>query len=149
MATERYLWRSVATFPFAAFVVLIASCSSSERLHIVRGKILVNGKPAAGAMLVFHPEGGGMQSTPATAIASEDGTFHLVTGPKSGARAGKYVVTVVWPDPTKKPNEKQLMMGLAPDAPDLLAGRFANPKSSTLRVEIKSGENDLEPMDLK
>src|SRR5262245_59827824 len=133
---------------FVALAVWVTSCSSGGTLYPVRGKVSVGGKAAAGANLVFHPEGGDMKSVPATATAGPDGTFTLVTGDKSGARAGKYVVTVVWPDPTKKPTEAQLMMGLA-DLPDALGGRFADPKTSNLRAEVKPGENDLEPFDLK
>jgi hypothetical protein len=59
------------------------------------------------------------------------------------------VVTVVWPDPAKKPTQQQIMMGLAPDAPDVLAGRFATKQVSPLRAEVKPGDNNLAPFDLK
>jgi|SRR5262245_8148934 len=134
---------------FVALAVWVTSCSSGGSLYPVRGKVSVNGKAAAGANLIFHPEGGDMKSVPATATAGPDGTFTLVTGDKHGARAGKYVVSVTWPDPAKKPTEAQAMMGMAPDAPDLLKGRYSDPKQSKLRAEVKSGENDLEPFDLQ
>lgn len=135
--------------PFLAVIALAATSCSGGALTPVRGKVVVGGQPAVGAVVLFHAEEGGMDNVPATGVAEADGTFSLTTGDKPGARTGKYVVTVVWPDPSKKPTPQQTMMGLAPDAPDLLAGRFATPKVSPLRAEVKSGENNLEPFDLK
>ena len=133
----------------AVVALALTSCSSGGSLHPVRGKVVVGEKPAVGALVVFHPEGGDLNSVPATGVAGDDGTFTLSTGDKPGARPGKYVVTVVWPDPAKKPTQQQIMMGLAPDAPDVLGGRFATKQASPLRAEVKSGENTLKPFDLK
>ena len=110
---------------------------------------MVNSQPAVGANVIFHLEGGDIKSMPATGIVGADGKFTLTTGDKQGAQRGKYVVTVVWPDPSKKPTQQQIMMGLTPDAPDLLTGKFATPQTSTLRAEVKPGDNKLEPFDLK
>src|SRR4029079_18674285 len=96
--------------------------------HPVRGQVSVNGDPAAGAVIVFHPDGGGLQAVPPTAVVARDGTFALATGDKPGAAAGNYVVTVTWADTSKKPTEQQVMMGANPyDGPDRLQGREANP----------------------
>src|SRR5262245_2200488 len=135
--------------PLLALVALALTSCSSGSVYPVRGKVVVGDKPAAGAVVMFHPEGADLENVPATAVAADDGTFSLATGEKPGARPGKYVVTVVWPDPAKKPTQQQIMMGLSPDAPDLLAGRFATKQVSPLRAEIKSGENNLELFDLK
>jgi hypothetical protein len=124
-----------------------ASCSSgSAELNSVTGKVLVNGQPAAGAFVMFIPEAGG--STPSTGIAGADGTFTLATGSGKGVPAGKYVVTVTVPDPKKKVSDAQKMMGMD-DAPDLLGGRYATREKSTLRAEVKPGENKLDPFDIK
>jgi hypothetical protein len=149
MTTSRSSRPRVVGVLFAALTLAVMSCSPADTLHPVRGKVSVNGAPAPGALLVFHPEGGDMKSIPATATTGPDGTFTLVTGDKPGARSGKYVVTLVWPDPSKKPTEQQAMMGLSPDAPDLLGGRYATPEKSSLRAEIKAGENTLESFELK
>jgi hypothetical protein len=125
------------------------SCSSSGTLHPVQGKVMVGDKPAAGALVMFHAEAGDINNVPATGTVGPDGTFTLTTGTKAGAAAGRYVVTVVWPDPTKKPTEQQAMMGLAPDAPDLLGGRYGTRQKSPLRAEVKSGPNSLDPFDVK
>jgi hypothetical protein len=141
--------RSLGVRLVPLLVALATTACSSGTLHPVRGKVVVGDKPAAGAVVMFHPEGGDLNDVPATGVAADDGTFTLATGDKTGAHAGKYVVTVVWPDPAKKPTQQQVMMGLAPDAPDVLAGRFATKQVSSLRAEVKSGENTLQPFDLK
>jgi len=148
MPSRQFLSRAALLLAVMA-TVGTTSCSSGGGLHPVQGKVMVGEKPAAGAQVMFHPEGGDINSIPATGTAGPDGTFALTTGAKAGAAAGSYVVTVVWPDPAKKPTEQQTMMGLAPDAPDLLAGRYATRQKSPLRAEIKPGQNTLEPFDLK
>jgi hypothetical protein len=143
------------SLPRVAVVLALAagvgttSCSSSGTLHPVQGKVMAGDKPAGGALVMFHAEGADINSVPATATVGPDGTFTLATGNKAGAAAGRYVVTVVWPDPTKKPTEQQAMMGLAPDAPDLLGGRYGTRQTSPLRAEVKAGPNSLDPFDVK
>jgi hypothetical protein len=135
---------------FAAAVLACPSCSSDGGLSPVAGKVMVNGKPAAGARVIFLPEGAtDMNVVAPYGTAKDDGSFTLTTGDKPGAKPGKYVVTVVWPDPAKKPSETQKMMGMAPDAPDLLGGRYATKEASKLRSEVKPGENKLDTFDLK
>jgi outer membrane autotransporter protein len=135
---------------FAALAVAGPACSSGGGLHPVRGQLTVNGEPAGGAIIVFHPEGGNLQSVPPTAVVAADGTFTLATGDKAGAPAGSYVVTVTWADTSKKLTEQQVMMGANPyDGPDRLKGRYASPQQSLLRAEVKPGENRLPPFELK
>jgi hypothetical protein len=125
------------------------SCSSGDSLHPVRGKVMVKGQPAVGASLVFHREGATIKDIPSTGTVGADGTFSLSTGDKTGAPVGKYIVTVVWPEP-KKLTEKEIMMGGNPnDGPDRLKGVYDSPQKSSIRAEIKSGDNDLTPFDLK
>ena len=150
MATRPFFRRSAVGLLFATLALSGPACSSGGSLHPVRGKVSVNGQPAAGAVLVFHPEGANLETIPPTAIVGPDGTFTLATGDKSGAPAGKYAVTVTWPDTSKKPTEIQVMIGANPyDGPDQLKGRYATPQRSPLRAEVKSGDNQLEPFDLK
>lgn len=143
------LQRSNSQLIVAACSTLVLASCSGDSTNPVRGKVLVGGQPAVGASVVFQLENGDINSIPATGTCAADGTFTLMTRDKPGARPGKYIVTVIWPDAAKKATEQQIMMGLAPDAPDLLGGRYANAKTSTLRAEVKSGENNLEPFDLK
>ena len=150
MTTRPPLRRSAVGLLFAALAVAGPACSSGDGLHPVRGQVSVNGDPAAGAVIVFHPDGGGLQAVPPTAVVAPDGTFALATGDKPGAAAGNYVVTVTWADTSKKPTEQQVMMGANPyDGPDRLKGRYATPQQSPLRAEVKAGDNRLPPFELK
>lgn len=138
----------VALGLFAAVALACSSCSSGG-LNPVTGKVLVNGQPAAGAQVTFFPEGDtSLKAVVASGTAADDGTFTLSTGTQTGAPAGKYVVAVVWLDPKVKVTEQQKMMGMTPDAPDLLKGRYSREKS-TLRAEVKPGENKLDPFQIQ
>src|SRR5947209_5994423 len=77
-----------------------ASCSGGcASLNPVQGKILYKGQPLKGAVLTFHPKGGGKNITvdPPIGTSGEDGSFRLTTGNKEGAPAGEYVVTLICP----------------------------------------------------
>jgi len=115
----------------------------------VKGVVKVEGKPAAGAVVTFHLQDGGMNNSPATAIAGPDGSFSLTTGEAQGVKPGKYKVTVTWPDPSKKPSQKEIMMGASVyDGPDLLGGKYASSQKSPLEVEITSGTKEIAPFEL-
>jgi hypothetical protein len=137
---------------FALAVIQIASCSSGETFYPVSGLVKVDGKPASGALLTFHPDPPGDPKTtfPATAKAGTDGKFTVATGANGGVKAGKYFVTIIWPDPNKKLTDAQRMMGASPDdAPDLLGGRYSTREKSQLQVEVKPGVKELPPFELK
>jgi hypothetical protein len=133
--------------PLAA-VLFGASCSG--RLNTVQGKVLYQGRPAKGAIVVFYPKGtDNLSPMPATGVADEDGNFTLSSGKDGGAAAGEYVVTITWPEepPTKDP--PKISMEGPPTPPDRLKGRFAKREASTLTANVKSGANVLEPFDLR
>lgn len=133
----------------ATAALAAASCSSGDALYPVRGRVQVRGQPAAAANLIFHREGGSIADFPPTATADADGTFAVATGGRPGAPAGRYAVTVTWPE-VKKYSQKELMMGANPnDGPDRLKGAYDSPQKSTIRVEVRPAENDLETFDLK
>jgi hypothetical protein len=144
--------RLIRRFPFvflATLALAITSCGGDE-LHPVTGAVRVDGKPAMRAVVMFHPENpASLHEVPATAITADDGTFQLATGAKHGVKPGKYIVTVIWPDPSKVLTDAQKMTGVSPyDAPDLLGGRYATRDKSSLRAEVKSGSNSLEAFEL-
>ncbi|MFO0810865.1 MAG: hypothetical protein U0746_19730 [Gemmataceae bacterium] len=142
---------AVRRWYLALLVASVAGCARGEKLVPVTGKVMVSGKPAVGALVMFYTDGTpDPHVTPATATVKDDGSFSVATGATGGMRPGKYIVTVVWPDPSKKPTDAQRMMGYSPsDAPDLLAGRYATREKTSLRAEVTAGENALPPFDLK
>jgi hypothetical protein len=128
----------------------LAGCGG-ESLTPVTGSVMVKGKPAVGASVMFFPEGStDIKAIPGSGVVDENGAFSISSGTTPGLKPGKYIVTVVWPDPAKKPTDLQRMAGANPnDAPDVLGGRYATKEKSTLRAEVKSGATKLEPFDLK
>lgn len=131
--------------------VLLVGCGSDNGLHPVTGSVTVNDKPAAGALIVFHLDGPpDMKAIPPSATAGPDGSFTMATGTAGGVKPGKYIATIIWPDPSFKITEAQRMQGINPsDAPDVLKGRYATREKSDQKVEIKAGENKLPPFKLK
>jgi hypothetical protein len=87
-------------------------CNTSSSLVQFQGTILVDGTPAKGAILLFHPDGG-KSTTVSSGEAKEDGTFTLVTDTQPGIPPGNYIVTVTWPDPSHKVSDRDKMTGLA------------------------------------
>ncbi|QDU23681.1 hypothetical protein [Urbifossiella limnaea] len=103
----------------------------------VRGHVFVNGRPAAGAVVVFHPahDPSGRAGPRPRAVVRDDGSFGLPTAElPGGAPAGNYVVTVVW-----QPG------GVGEDR---LGGRYADPAHARLTTAVLKGPNDLPPFHL-
>jgi hypothetical protein len=143
--------RYLAFHPWSPLAAALLCVSCSGRLNTVHGKVLYEGQPAKGAMVVFYPKGNDSLSVvPPTAITGEDGTFTLSSGKDAGAAAGEYVVTITWPEgrPAAKDTPK-ISMEPQPPPPDRLKGRYANRETAGLTATVKSGTNRLEPFDLR
>lgn len=128
-------------------LVLLGGCNPGPSLVQATGKITVDGQPANGAVLLFHPEGGA-SSVVSSGAAQTDGTFSLVTDAKPGIPAGNYLVTVTWPDPAKTKKEIDFVKGIPEPGPDLLKGRYLN-KDRGIKISIDSGTTTIPPIDLK
>lgn len=144
-ASRRWI---IGTAGMAGLVCLIALGCGGEQLPQVTGTITVDGKPAAGAVLLFHPNGGGATSI-GSAVASSDGTYRIVSNQKPGIPPGKYLVTASWPDPSYEPSERAVMLGTAEPGPDLLKGRYISKAKAELEVEIEESTEELNPISLK
>ena len=75
----------------------------------------------------------------------------------AGAPAGKYAVLIQWrtkvegadaPKPAPKKGRRAVVTDKPDGVPDRLEGRYMNAEKSPFRVEVKPGENDLEPFDV-
>jgi hypothetical protein len=129
-----------------AVPLLCASCARNDRppVYRVQGKIFYEGKPTANALVVLHPvnKDPRLESVRPLAHVETDGSFKLTTFANGdGAPAGEYVVTVDW-------RERTAPVEGAPPGRSLLPPRYSNPASSQLRVQIKEGTNELEPLKL-
>lgn len=111
-------------------------------MYPVRGEVFFDGKPAAGAVIHFHPVEAEL-GTPAFAEVKEDGSYELSTyGSKDGAEAGEYIVTINW-------RKEEKIDGEWFDGPDLLGERYSTINKSPLKATITAGENVIPRFDLK
>ena len=100
----------------------------------VSGSVSVDGKPAAGVVIVFHPQTdtGMTKGNKPFTTSGEDGTFEVTTYTTGdGAPIGEYIVTFIWPENPRGPT------------PDRLKGRYAKPEHSQITVTVQEGENQL------
>jgi hypothetical protein len=139
-------WRWLALVPALCCV----SCSSSgDELNPVRGTVLYKNQPLNSAVVTFHLTGADpITNVPPVGLTKEDGTFTVTTGQREGAPAGKYVVTIISPEEVA-PKGRKVISTEAPDTKDRFQRAYANQATSTLKVEIKNGANQLEPFHLK
>jgi hypothetical protein len=134
-------------------IATLAGCGPREfTCYPVTGKVTVKGLPAAGAVIVFHPQGGSesLQKLRPHATVQRDGSFELTCyRPRDGAPAGDYKVAVVWevaelPPGAVASDDPESM----PEAPDRLGGLYQSPEISKLKATVQPGSNQLEPFAL-
>jgi hypothetical protein len=142
---------SLRLVSLAAVAPLLAAGCGGPALQPVSGQVHADGKPAVGATVMFYPDGpADVNARPAAGVCAADGTFTLSTGTEGGVAPGKYLVTVVWPNPNVKLTDAQRMAGANPnDAPDVFKGKYANRETSKLTAEVKAGVSQVEPFHLK
>ena len=128
----------------AALLLALAGCSGRVRTYPVSGEVYVDGKPAEGAFVFLHPDGGQPPDAPRPfAQADAEGRFALssyVSG--DGAAAGEYVVCFEW-------RERSGLLKQNFDGPDRLHGKFYDKATSTHRVTIEKKPNTLPRFDLQ
>jgi hypothetical protein len=125
----------------------LSSCGKGGRkpVYPVRGKVLDrNNKPAAGALIVFHPVNAGPDDLDKPrAYVDDNGAYSLTTYEQGdGAPEGEYVITIEWRPKKKTPYDRE------PE--DMLQGRYSKPKTSKLRARVEKQEmNDLKAFHLQ
>jgi hypothetical protein len=153
----------VAAILIAIPALVLASCTgTAEGLASVTGKVVCDGQPAAGAILLFHRQSG--EPAPPRALADvipsatvrEDGYFSVESGTlRRGAVPGKYNVLIQWPeqhDPTaaasgrkaKQTNVRGVGVTVAkhdkldPVPADRLKGRYSDLSKPQLKAEVRA-----------
>ncbi len=128
----------------ALVIVLVAGCGESRKsVFPVEGQVLDSeGKPAAGAKVIFHPlDDKDPKAVCPVGTVNDAGKFLLTTYVKSdGAPAGNYAVTIEWRPPPPQP--------FAPAPEDKLQGRFASVGKSPFKATIGKEPTTLEPFRL-
>jgi hypothetical protein len=158
-------WR-VGVIMMPALALTLASCGgTAEGLSPVTGKVVCDGQPAAGAILLFHRQAGEPAPPPSTAgvipsaTVRDDGSFSVESASLGrGAAPGKYNVLVQWPEQadaaaagakTKNASVggKKVVVAkhdkLDPVPSDRLKGRYSDAGKPQFQYEIKPGSNDL------
>ena len=127
---------------------------SKAPLHPVAGQVLLKGRPAANALVVFHDSrpADQLRNLPIPrATTDAEGRYRLSSYmPDSfdGAPSGQYVVTVTLPA-TATPNDTaEVDPESVVESADQLRGKYADPNASPLRAEVKDGDNLLPPFDV-
>ena len=138
--------RSAGVVLVAAVVsVMFSGCGQSgPALYPVTGKVQCDGKPVSDAMIFFHRAGKTDMNEPVPyGFTTADGTYQLGTNViGDGAQAGDYVVTVVWPDMTKKENGNG-------ERPDLLKGTFSKANESKFKATVNTGSTSVSMIEVK
>lgn len=145
MRAPRVLSRNLRLALLLGVVALCPGCGSpAGKLYPVRGKVLFQGKPAAGARIIFVPANNPDPTAPRpTAVVEADGSFALSTpGAGAGAPAGEYGVAVAWTD------SKAQRGGDSGDVVNKLPARYADPKTSKLTARVQEGPTELVPFQL-
>lgn len=95
------------------------------------GRVVAGNKPAAGAVLVFHPVGRAGGQLPPRARAGPDGRFAVTAADGGdGLPEGEYVVTVEWRVASGENGD---------DGKNLAADRYTRPTTSPLKASVRSG----------
>jgi hypothetical protein len=139
-------WRWLAIMP----LVCCLSCSSSESLNPVQGKVLYKDEPLKGVLITFHPKAGAdMNTVLPLGLTGEDGSFTVSTGETEGAPVGEYIITFICSEEVPPPKGQRMSLTMGPVFEDRFRGAYAEKSGSKLQIEIKSGPNQLEPFRLK
>lgn len=97
------------------------------------GRVVSGGKPAAGAVLVFHAVGGTGGRLPPRARAGPDGRFAVTSADGGdGLPEGEYAVTVEWRSGAGENGD---------DGKNLAADRYARPATTPLKAAVRRGSD--------
>lgn len=139
--------RFALVLPVGLAILPLTGCGhhSGVSQYQVHGKVLSQGQPAVGAIVVFHrvDSSAAVSRFPPRGVTGKDGAF--VVGSRTtddGAAEGDYAVTIVWPaeeDPNKH---------FDATPPDRLKNRFNDVKHARWKVHVKAGPNELEAFNL-
>ncbi len=129
-----------------AMLLGFISCGhdNHQEVYPVAGKVLYQGNPAEGATVTLNAMDSDAAKTPKPGgQVQKNGEFRLSTFRSfDGAPAGRYAVTLVYPSADRKENGENV-------GPDVLRGRYADPKTTPFHVEIKRQDNRLETFNIR
>ena len=150
----------IAVVAMPVLALSLASCGrgNGPPLYPVHGKVMHEGQAAAGATVMFRREVPSPTRPRRSRRANRRGGFPAGR-PRPGRRApaGNYAVLIQWrtrtegtdaPKPVPKKGRRYVVPAKPDGVPDRLEGRYMNAEKSKFHVEVKPGENNLEPFDV-
>ena len=147
----------LCALPFIA----TAGCGSNSELNLqpVKGRVLYKGKPLTGGVVLFEreseqgePPAGSGTAGPlrATGQIQADGSFSLnAFEGASGVPQGRYRVGVSSVPPRSEANIFGGTVVIKKGDPDVLRGRYADPKTSGLRCDVSDAQASEPIFDLR
>jgi hypothetical protein len=143
------MWlRLASAAPFA--LLCAVGCGGDDRLEVspVRGQVVYQGRGVPNATVIFYPVGEAAEKLKKMrpyAYADESGRFELKTYVTAdGAPPGEYEVSIIAVSGADRESDPSSQMN-SPKLPRALVQKYANQKTSGIRVTVKPGENGLEP----
>lgn len=145
-----HMLRSIFSLMTLALCVSLAGCGGEEpfrkQTYPVIGKVTVDDKaPGSGIQIECHPAGGMDAQHPTVSQTETDaeGNFKISTySAGDGVPAGEYTLTFTWLEFN--------IMSRSYAGPDKLGGKYADPKTSEIKITVKDGsETDLGTINLK
>lgn len=132
------------TFSLGSLLIVAAAIStgckkSEEPLVPVTGRVLVDGKPAAGAAIAFHPADAANGTHPVAQVDA-NGDFQLTTiRAGDGARPGDYRVTLTW---YVSPPRKKGVEGEESPPRNLIPTKYTRGETTPITATIRQEGND-------
>jgi hypothetical protein len=118
---------------FSGSVLSCAKTPDQLPVYSVKGRVLYEGRPAAGAVVVLHSTDEAVKACRPHGRADANGDFELTTyRTGDGAPAAAYVVTVQWKRSEDHPEQ----------GADLLPPGYGDPSTSKLTVTVIPGPNE-------
>jgi hypothetical protein len=125
------------------------SGASISGLVPVTGNVTLDGKPLAGAQVLFVPSGEGGRISAGT--TDQSGNYQLVTNTDKGAMPGMYKVAVTYlakPDgsPVVATEEGMDLTQLEASGQvmQILPPKYSDQQQTELKYEVKSGKNEYD-----
>ncbi|MCL2745101.1 MAG: DUF4198 domain-containing protein [Planctomycetaceae bacterium] len=125
-------------------------CSDSPfRVETVEGTVTLDGQPCADAVLTFIPVDDSAGKA-AYGRTDDNGVYKLTAsnGGKSnaGAKAGKYIVSILKEVPSREPTAKELAdreKGISVEIPNIsvIPVKYNNANASGLTADVVAGKN--------
>jgi hypothetical protein len=148
--------------PFAALLTMIGCglpAPDHPPVYQVKGKVLYKGKPVSSGVVLFELEGGDPKTATsagalgplrATGRIEPDGSFQLIAYQGTeGVPEGQYKVGISSIPARTESNILDSAASAKKGNPDVLGGRYADPKTSGLHARVHKDQANEPTFDLK